>query len=95
MMTVLLKSVANLSPDKYKVGAIYVQGWRISFGYNTSRDYGSHAEDMAIRMFEKLYKPRAQKGTMYCTWSPCSVCAKNLFNLGIRPWYLDRYTGKL
>ena len=91
----LLHSVAAFSPEPYKVGAIYVQGWRVSYGYNTSAAYGCHAEDMAIRRWEKLYRRPAVGGTMYCTYSACSHCTKTLNNRDMVNVYTTKYTGKL
>ena len=95
VLKTLLKIVARNSPEQWKVGAIYIQGWRVSWGYNTSANYGQHAEDMALGRFESWYKKKPTKGTMYCTFSPCSVCSKTLSEVGITSVYVRKYTGKL
>jgi len=91
----LLHSVAAFSDQPYKVGAIYVQGWRVSYGYNVSAAYGCHAEDITIRRFEILYGRPAIGGTMYCTYSACSHCAKTLKQKDMANVYASKYTGKL
>ena len=95
MVATLLRLVARNSPEKWKVGAIYVQGWRVSWGYNTSATYGQHAEDMALRRFESWYKKKPSKGTMYCTFSPCSVCSRKLRIKDIKSVYVFKYKGRL
>jgi deoxycytidylate deaminase len=91
----LLRVVAAPSPERHQVGAIYRQGWRVMWGYNTSSTYGCHAEDTVIRRFEKIYRIKAVGGVMYCTWSPCSHCTKTLVGRSMTSKYISRYTGKL
>lgn len=95
MMRILLKLIASGSSEKYKVGALYIKGLKWSIGYNTSADYGSHAEDHAISNFEKKYGIKAESGTMYCTYSPCSHCTITLKTRNMRSKYVSKYTGKL
>ena len=95
MVEVLLKIIARKSPERYKVGAIYRQGWRVSWGYNTSASYGQHAEDMALLRFIKWYNKVPKSGTMYCTYSPCTVCEKNVKERNINVRYVTKYTCKL
>jgi len=95
MIRLLLSIIASHSPEKWKVGAIYVQGFRWSTGYNKSRAYGDHAEDWAVINFRRKYGVEPKNGTMYCTWSPCTNCAKTLEKHVMKSWYVERYTGKL
>ena len=94
-LTGCLRLIAKKSKERYKVGAIYRQGWRVSWGYNISATYGHHAEDMALRRFESWYGKKPSKGTMYCTFSPCNVCSRTLGQAGITSVYINKYTGKL
>jgi deoxycytidylate deaminase len=87
--------VSQMSKEQYKVGAIYIEGWRYSVGYNKSAAYGDHAEDMAIKWFIRKYKRVPNNGTMYCTWSPCSQCDILLQKYNIKIWYVEKYLGKL
>jgi len=92
---IILNRVSRKSPEKFKVGALYIQGWRWSTGFNTSRRYGSHAEDMAIRRFKDKYGVEPKGGTMYCTLSPCTVCTKTLERHNMVSKYKLKYNGKL
>ena len=94
-MKYLLYFISRNSPEPYKVGAIYLQGLRWSIGYNTSRAYGSHAEDSAIQAFKKKYSTDPTGGVMWCTLSACSHCTKTLEKYKIRSRYLYKYTGAL
>jgi hypothetical protein len=95
-MKYLAKIVSFCSRERYKVGAIYVQGWRLSWGWNTNSSYGSHAEDEALERFSRFYPGvNISHGTMYCSWSPCKNCTKVLDLLNITSVYLTEYKGKL
>ena len=95
MLRLLMYIIAFRSPEKWKVGALYVQGFKWSVGYNTSAEYGSHAEDHAIANFLQKYAIQPSNGTMYCTWSPCTNCTKTLKKHNMKSVYVDKYTGKL
>jgi hypothetical protein len=95
LFATLLKVVSLRSPEYWKVGAIYRKGWKISWGYNKSAVYGQHAEDMAISRFEKWYKEEAKGGVMWCTFSACTCCTKNLKARNMHSSYVHKYVGKL
>lgn len=95
MLKLMLEWVARRSPERFKVGAIYVQGWRWSTGYNKSQEYGEHAEDVAIANFRRKYKIEALGGTMYCTYTPCTCCTDTLEQRWIHSIGVSKYTGKL
>ena len=94
-MRLILWIIALYSPERWRVGALYVQGLKWSVGYNTSTAYGEHAEDLAIAHFKKKYGIDPDGGVMYCTFSPCSHCSKTLEQYDMNSRYVKRYTGKL
>ena len=91
----ILRMIARKSPEPYKVGALYIQGFRWSTGYNTSVAYGKHAEDMALDNFQKKYNLEPKGGTMWCSYSPCSYCKNTLSGKDIKSKFLVTYLGKL
>lgn len=95
MKRLILKIIAFPSPEKYQVGALYIQGWRWSTGYNKSKAYGDHAEDVAVKDYVRKYGEEPQGGTMYCTLSPCSRCTKTINKYKMKSVYVHKYTGKL
>lgn len=95
MIRLILTLVALRSPERWKVGALYVEGLKWSTGYNTSADYGHHAEDLAVENFMKKYGKKPKGGTMYCTFSPCTNCVKTLKSHNMTSKYLKKYRGKL
>jgi deoxycytidylate deaminase len=91
----ILKLIARKSPEPYKVGALYIRGFKWSTGYNTSAAYGKHAEDMALDNFKKKYNLEPGTGTIWCSYSPCSHCKKTLSGRDIKSKFLIPYRGKL
>lgn len=91
----ILWVIALRSPEKYRVGALYIQGRKFAKGYNTLSHYGWHAEDMAMKRFKEKYGIEATGGTMYCTYSPCTVCKEKLEKRFINSVYVYKYAGKL
>jgi pyrimidine deaminase RibD-like protein len=87
--------VARLSPEKYKVGAIYIEGRKYSAGYNRSAAYGDHAEDMAVEWFIRKYGVEPNGGTMWCTFSPCTNCEETVAKYNMKSKYIKKYAGKL
>jgi len=80
------------SQEKYKVGALYVQGFKFSIGYNKSSSYEGHAEMVAIKNYRRKYKREPFGGTMYCTLSPCSQCARRITEF--KSIYIYKYAEK-
>ena len=73
----------------------------ISFEYN-------HGEGEAVRFFHKsitcgrkcfftnfqIWWTRHKNGKLFCTASPCELCSKKAFQLGIKDiYYIDPYPG--
>ena len=94
-MRILLWLIALRSDQKFRVGALYIQGTKWSTGYNKSASYGEHAEDVAIRNFQRKYGITPIGGTMYCTYSPCSNCCKTIEVHAMKSKYVSKYRGKL
>jgi hypothetical protein len=90
-----VQQVAAMSPEKWQVGAVYVNDDLQVSGYNHHRSYCGHAEITAIRRYEKKTFRKARGGRMYCTLSPCTNCAKELEARNIEAVYQQVYTGKL
>jgi deoxycytidylate deaminase len=85
----IVAKVAAKSTETYKVGAMWVSadGKTIGQGFNKSRAYCDHAEVIALG--------DNTGGTMYCTLSPCTECAKLLASRGVKSVFSFKYTGKL
>lgn len=51
-----------------------------------------HAEQNAILYLVKTGGARTDGATMYCTWSPCAICAKVMASAGIKAvYYRQKY----
>ena len=94
-MRMLLWLIALRSDQRFRVGALYIQGTKWATGYNKSASYGEHAEDRAIRNFELKYGVTPIGGTMFCTYSPCSCCTKTLEKHAMKSKYVAKYKGSL
>lgn len=90
-----IKAVRWKSPCRTKVGALYMQDGKWALGYNKSPAYGDHAEDVALANYQKKYGIEPKGGTMFCTLSACTGCARVLRERDIISVYLTSYTGKL
>ena len=54
-----------------------------------------HAEQNAILYLVKTGGNNTEGASMYCTWSPCAVCAKVIFAAGIKEvYYRTKYDDK-
>lgn len=54
-----------------------------------------HAEQNAILYLVKTGGNTTAGASLYCTWSPCSICAKVIFAAGIREvYYRHKYDDK-
>lgn len=53
-----------------------------------------HAEEMAFLQAAKCRMPSAENGCLFTTASPCELCSKKAYHIGIHSiYYIDKYPG--
>ena len=97
-------SIKNKQDIELDVSAIKGQGLNHSFCFkslhnkyegkdNQVHTRSLHAEENAMLQISKFGGQPMQNGTLYTTASPCELCAKKAYQLGLKIVFIDPYPG--